>query len=213
MRVLGIDANGKAFPSGGDDRDISMSGARVTGLTAQLNPGDIVGLQSGGEKCRFKVSWVTANGDGTFQVGLHCVEKGMSPWRDKIQQTALRAIAAAMTAIPATVPSHCARQHLPRQSGAPCATSARADAMCNASTWPPRETSQRAVHCERSADQRRGRGPTSRPTVGMGLLWCDLGWDGQEKLNTILRSLALNYTETNSSKLKALAQLEKLQQL
>jgi hypothetical protein len=54
---------------------------------------------------------------------------------------------------------------------------------------------------------------SSRATVGMGLLWCDLGWDGQEKLNGVLRSLALNYTETNSSKVKALAQLEKLHQL
>ena len=35
---------------------------------------------------------------------------------------------------------------------------------------------------------------SSRPTVGMGLQWCDLGWDGQEKLNNILRALSLNYT-------------------
>ncbi len=43
---------------------------------------------------------------------------------------------------------------------------------------------------------------SSRATVGMGLQWCDLGWDGQEKLNNILRALALNYTETNSSKVE-----------
>jgi hypothetical protein len=54
---------------------------------------------------------------------------------------------------------------------------------------------------------------TSRATVGMGLLWCDLGWDGQEKLNNVVRALSLNYGETNSSKAKALAQLEKLHQL
>jgi hypothetical protein len=54
---------------------------------------------------------------------------------------------------------------------------------------------------------------SSRATVGMGLLWCDLGWDGQEKLNNVLRTLSLNYNETNSSKLKALAQLDKLHQL
>jgi len=54
---------------------------------------------------------------------------------------------------------------------------------------------------------------TSRATVGMGLLWCDLGWDGQEKLTNVLRALSLNYNETNSSKAKALGQLEKLHQL
>jgi hypothetical protein len=47
----------------------------------------------------------------------------------------------------------------------------------------------------------------------MGLQWCDLGWDGQEKLNNLLRSLSLNHTETNSNKVKALSQLDKLHQL
>ncbi len=36
---------------------------------------------------------------------------------------------------------------------------------------------------------------SSRAAVGMGLQWCDLGWDGQEKLNNILRALSLNHTE------------------
>ena len=41
---------------------------------------------------------------------------------------------------------------------------------------------------------------SSRVTVGMGLQWCDLGWDGQEKLNNLLHSFALNNTEANSAK-------------
>src|ERR1700676_2329617 len=76
VRILGIDANGKPFHQAAMTVDISLSGVRVTGLTAKLNHGDIVGLQSGGEKCRFKVSWVSTNADGTYQVGLHCLEKG-----------------------------------------------------------------------------------------------------------------------------------------
>ena len=47
----------------------------------------------------------------------------------------------------------------------------------------------------------------------MGLQWCDLGWDGQEKLNNLLHTFSLGNSETNSSKIKALAQLEKLHQL
>ena len=86
VRLLGIDANGKAFHQATVTADISLSGARVTGLVAKLNPGDIVGLQSGGEKCRFKVSWTTTNRDGTYQVGLHCLEKGTSPWRETMQK-------------------------------------------------------------------------------------------------------------------------------
>jgi hypothetical protein len=54
---------------------------------------------------------------------------------------------------------------------------------------------------------------SSRPTVGMGLQWCDLGWDGKEKLNKILRSLSVIQTETNSAKVRTRAQVEKLHQL
>ena len=62
VRILGIDADGKPFHQAVATVDISLSGARITGLTAKLNPGDIVGLQSGGEKCRFKVSWIALTG-------------------------------------------------------------------------------------------------------------------------------------------------------
>jgi len=89
VRLLGIDALGKPFHQSEVTVDISLSGARITGLSAPLNIGDIVGLQNSGDKSRFKVSWVRPNeSDGTFEVGLHCVEKGKAPWRDKIQQFA-----------------------------------------------------------------------------------------------------------------------------
>ena len=39
VRILGIDANGKAFHQPATTLDISMSGARITGLAAKLNPG------------------------------------------------------------------------------------------------------------------------------------------------------------------------------
>ena len=41
---------------------------------------------------------------------------------------------------------------------------------------------------------------TSRAAVGMGLQWCDLGWDGQEKLNNLLRTLALNHTKRTQTR-------------
>jgi hypothetical protein len=213
VRMLGIDANGKPFHQAVTTIDISLSGARVTGLTAKLNPGDIVGLQSGGEKCRFKVSWVTANTDNTYQVGMQCLEKGVSPWREKIQQT--------------NNGERRAEERYPCNGSA----SLRSAAFPTPIWGTLRDVSAggcyvQCVNVAAKGDILSGQFivggvqingvaevKTSRATVGMGLLWCDLGWDGQEKLNTILRSLALNYTEANSSKLNALAQLEKLQQL
>lgn len=213
VRVLGIDSGGKAFHQAATTVDISLSGARITGLAAQLNPGDIVGLQSSGDKCRFKVAWVKPNADKTFEMGLQCMEKGKSPWREKIQATqpgdrrsnerfpcngsvSLRS-AAFTTPIWGTL----------RDIGeggcyVQCVNVAPAGEIVSG------QFILNGVQINGVAEVR-----TSRATVGMGLMWCDLGWDGQEKLNTVLRALALNYSETNSSKVRALAQLDKLHQL
>ena len=213
VRVLGIDAQGKAFHQAATTVDISLSGARVTGLTAHLNPGDIVGLQSSGDKCRFKVAWVKANADATFDLGLHCMEKGKSPWREKIQNVSagdrrgnerypcngsvsLRS-AAFTTPIWGTL----------RDIGeggcyVQCVNVAPAGEIVSG------QFVLNGVQINGVAEVR-----TSRATVGMGLMWCDLGWDGQEKLTNVLRALSLNYSETNSSKIQALAQLDKLHQL
>lgn len=213
VRLLGIDANGKAFHQAVETLDISLSGARITGLTALLKHGDIVGLQSSGEKCRFKVSWVSDNVDGTFQVGLHCLEKGKTPWREKMLTTTSGdrrgndrypcngSVSVRSTAFTTPIWGTL------RDIGAggcyvQCVNVAAAGEIVSG------QFILNGVQINGVAEVR-----SSRATVGMGLLWCDLGWDGQEKLNNVLRTLSLNYTETNSSKVKALAQLDKLHQL
>ncbi|MDR3764867.1 MAG: PilZ domain-containing protein [Acidobacteriota bacterium] len=213
VRVLGIDAQGKAFHQAAVTQDISTSGVRLTGLAAKLNPGDIVGLQSSGEKCRFKVSWVEKNADDTFALGLQCVEKGKSLWREKLQQIA---------------PGD--RRNAERY---PCngSVSLRSSSFATPIWGTLRDIGEGGcyVQCVNVAPageivsgqfilngvQINGVAEvrTSRATVGMGLMWCDLGWDGQEKLANILKALSVNYGETNSTKVRALAQLDKLHQL
>jgi hypothetical protein len=214
VRVLGIDAHGKPFHQSATTLDISLCGARITGLAAQLNQGDIVGLQSGGAKCRFKVSWISGNRDGTYQVGLHCMEKGVCPWRDNIQQKVKEG---------------------DRRSDEryPCNGTASLRSVSFASTiWGTlRDVSERGCYVQ--CIQVAAAGDTlsgefiingvringvaevrnSLPSIGMGLLWCDLGCDGQEKLNSILRMLAINSIDANSGKAKALSQVNKLHQL
>jgi hypothetical protein len=213
VRILGIDANGKAFHQGVGTADISLSGARVTGLTAKLNPGDIVGLQSGGDKCRFKVSWIGTNRDGTYQVGLQCLEKAASPWRDTMQQ--------------ARGDDRRGNERYPCNGSA----SVHAAAVSTPIWGTLRDISAGGCYVQCVNPAAKGdivsgqfvvngvqingvaEVNSSRATVGMGLQWCDLGWDGQEKLNNLLRTFSLNYSEGNSSKGKALGQLEKLHQL
>jgi|GEM_PF-448761 len=213
VRVLGIDANGKAFHQAVTTINISLSGARIAGLTARLNQGDVVGLQSSGEKCRFKVSWVTNIGDGTFQVGLHCVEKGTSPWKDRLQQVTV-GDRRTNDRYPCngSVSLHSANFPTPIWGTLRDISAGGCYVQCvNVAPQGDIVSGQFILNGQQINGVAEVR--TSRPTVGMGLLWCDLGWDGQERLNSILRALSLNYTETNSSKTKALGQLDKLHQL
>lgn len=213
VRVLGIDVHGKAFHQAVTTIDISPSGARINGLTATLNRSDIVGLQSGVEKCRFQVSWVSGNGDGTFQVGLRCLEKGASPWREKMKQagTGDRRVhlrypcdgSASLRSADLATPIW----------GTLCDISAGGCfVQCvNVAAKGDILTAQfdfDAVQMNAVVEVR-----SSLASLGMGLRWCDLGGDGQEKLNGILRPLSLNRTEADSRKVKALAQVEDVHQL
>jgi hypothetical protein len=213
VRMLGIDANGKAFHQAAVTVDVSMSGARVSGLAAKLNPGDVVGVQSGGEKCRFKVVWISKNSDDTHQVGLHCQEQGRSPWREMMQQN--------------TAGNRRGNDRYPCNGS----VSLHAPSFTMPIWGTLRDISASGCYVQSVNVAAKGeivsgqftlngvqingvaQVQSSRPTLGMGLQWCDLGWDGEEKLNGILRSLALNHTETNASKVKALAQVGKLHQL
>ena len=213
VRIFGIDARGKAFHQAATTVDVSHSGARVTGLTAQLNPGDIVGLQSSGEKCRFKVSWISRNRDSTFQIGLHCIEMGSSPWKDRMQQVIPRD-RRGNDRYPCcgSVSLHTAAFTTPIWGTLHDISAGGCYVQCvNVAAVGDVVSGQfvlNGVQINGLAEVR-----SSRATVGMGLQWCDLGWDGQEKLNTILRALSLNCNEANSSKMKALEKLEKLHQL
>lgn len=213
VRILGIDARGKAFHQSEVTVDISLSGARITGLTAALNVGDIVGLQSSGDKSRFKVSWVRPNeSDGTFEVGLHCLEKGKAPWRDKIQQLnpgerrggerypCEGTVSLRSTALPTPI---WGTMHDISEGGCyvRCVNVAPSGEIVSG------QFILNGVQIDGVAEV-----SSSQAMLGMGLLWCDLGWDGQEKLNRILHALSLNSGETNL-KMRALAQLERIQGL
>ncbi len=213
VRILGIDANGKAFHQAAVTVDVSVSGARLTGLTAKLNPGDIVGLQSSGEKCRFKVSWTSINPDGTYQVGLHCLEKGTSPWRETMKQsTGSDRRGDERYPCNGTVSLHTASLSTPIWGTLRDISAGGCYVQC-VNVAPIGEIVSGQFNLSGVQISGVAQVQSSRPTVGMGVQWCDLGWDGQEKLNKILRDLSVNHTETNSSKLKALAQVEKLHQL
>ena len=213
VRILGIDANGKAFHQAATTLDISLSGARINGVTVNLRQGDILGLQSGGAKSRFKVAWVIGNGDGTFEIGLECTEKGGSPWHNGIQRLKegdrrndqrfpCKGSVSLHSALLATPIFGVLCDVSERGCYVQCATvAAVSDILSGEFIINDMQFSGVVEVCH------------SLPTVGMGLRWCDLGCDGQETLKTILHMLLLHSIDANSGKTKVLAQVNTLREL
>jgi PilZ domain-containing protein len=81
VRLWGMDVNGKPFTQNAASVDITRMGARIQGVTCQIQHGDIIGVQHGTDKARFRVIWVARSGSrNEGQIGVHCVEAGKYIW-------------------------------------------------------------------------------------------------------------------------------------
>ena len=83
LTVWGVDTRGERFVQEARARDISMSGALLSGIEAELRSGDVVGILYGSRKARFRVVWVRYDGMGEkMQAAVHRVEPDACPWRE-----------------------------------------------------------------------------------------------------------------------------------
>jgi hypothetical protein len=83
LMVWGVDTKGERFLQEATARDISRSGALLTGLDADLRSGDIVGILCGKQKARFRVVWVRYDETGDkMQVAVHRVDSDACPWQE-----------------------------------------------------------------------------------------------------------------------------------
>ena len=82
LTVWGVDTKGERFLQEARARDISLSGAMLSGLDADLRSGDVIGILYAGKKARFRVVWIRydANGD-KMQVAIHRVAADECPWK------------------------------------------------------------------------------------------------------------------------------------
>jgi len=79
--VWGVDTKGEKFLQEARARDISLSGALLTGLDVDLGPGDTVGILCGKRKARFRVVWIRYDGAGEkMQVAVHRNASDECPW-------------------------------------------------------------------------------------------------------------------------------------
>lgn len=81
LMVWGVDAHGEHFLQEAHARDISLSGALLSGLDADLRPGDVIGVLYGQKKARYRVVWVRYDEMGDkMQAAVHRLEPDHCPW-------------------------------------------------------------------------------------------------------------------------------------
>jgi CheY-like chemotaxis protein len=75
--VSGLDCRGRAFTQEAKTLDISPCGARIAGITFEIDPGSVLSIQLANRKARFQVLWVgEAGSDREGEIGLKCIEVG-----------------------------------------------------------------------------------------------------------------------------------------
>jgi len=83
LHVWGIDTRGERFLQEARARDISRSGAMLSGLDTDLRSGDVIGILYAGRRARFRVIWIRYDGDGDkMQVAVHRVDPDVCPWQE-----------------------------------------------------------------------------------------------------------------------------------
>src|ERR1700686_5028130 len=88
VRVWGMDAEGKPFFHSGLAGSLSSEGAQRTHLHHCLKAGDIIGIQYGDKKARFKVIWATPSvAPRKNKAGVVILPEQLSPWADIAAET------------------------------------------------------------------------------------------------------------------------------
>ena len=74
VKVWGLDRHGKPFVQHARTLDITRQGAKLIGVDC-VNVGEVLGIQNGEQKARFKVVWMgRENTPKAGQIGVHCLE-------------------------------------------------------------------------------------------------------------------------------------------
>lgn len=89
LQVWGVDNRGERFLQSARARDISLSGALLSGLDTDLRSGDVVGILYAGRKARFRVIWVRYDeGGDKMLVAIHRLAEDACPWQDLLARDA-----------------------------------------------------------------------------------------------------------------------------
>lgn len=89
LTVWGIDTHGERFAQQAMARDISLSGALLSGLDGDLRSGDVIGILYASKKARFRVVWVRRDGiNQKLQAAVQRVQEDACPWQELVDKSA-----------------------------------------------------------------------------------------------------------------------------
>jgi hypothetical protein len=87
LTVWGVDTRGDRFLQEARARDLSLSGALLSGLDAELRSGDVIGILYAGKKARYRVVWVRESGNGQkVQAAVHRIAPDECPGKDLLNE-------------------------------------------------------------------------------------------------------------------------------
>ena len=85
VTVWGIDSDGERFLQEAQAREVSLSGALLSGLEVELRSGDLVGILHSGKKARFRIVWVRYSDETRkVQAAVHRVDPDTCPWLESL---------------------------------------------------------------------------------------------------------------------------------
>jgi hypothetical protein len=83
LLVWCIDTKCSHFLQEARARDISLSGALLSGLDVELNSGDVIGLIYAGKKARYQVIWVRqTDSSEKIQAAVQRIAVDECPWKE-----------------------------------------------------------------------------------------------------------------------------------
>src|ERR1700741_1034187 len=87
LTVWVVDTRGDRFLQEARARNISLSGALLSGLDAELRSGDVIGILYAGKKARYRVVWVRQSDNGLkVQAAIHRLSADECPWKELLAE-------------------------------------------------------------------------------------------------------------------------------
>ncbi|HEX8815668.1 MAG TPA: PilZ domain-containing protein [Terriglobales bacterium] len=84
IRIWGMDSDGRAFFQNVKADNVTTEGASLSGIAHPLKMGDVIGVQYGDRKARFKIMWLVDRGTvRKIEAGIQVMDGQSAPWTDE----------------------------------------------------------------------------------------------------------------------------------